>query len=251
MAMEFYNALKTGAVTPSEEWRESLQYLINDQFENASDYYTIKKENRATKVLSDINVRLTKSYNIKQTTSIRDDYYTIIFKDNTTINSLGDMFYFNDYYYMAVDIGRTNTPTNSCMVQRCNVQLKFFDNNNNVMPTISATPIIINAIATNKLLNPTDDKIVMLPEDYMIVRIPNNSDGKKIKFNVAGGTRFLLGDPLECWNCVAYDSISDVRKTIGDNPTDINGIINLKFKKTGRNDKMDNISLGIAKQNCY
>jgi hypothetical protein len=93
----------------------------------------------------------------------------------------------------------------------------------------------------------------MLPDDQMMVKIPNDSDGRLLRINNNGGTRFILGNPAQCWSCVAIDSITDVRTTAEEIPNDLNGIINIKLsnKTAPINKAMDNLSLGLAKQNCY
>jgi hypothetical protein len=253
MSYKFYNAYNSIATTPKQEILNDLQNVIDQDFENASDVYTILKKDRDTGVFSEITVRLTKPYEIKQMSTIKDDYYKIIFKDNDISSYMGDIFEFSNYRYMVVDVDGDNTPTNSCLVRRCNIQLKFIANNGAVVPILSSTPTVIDAIAHNEFFNPKEDKMVTLPNEQLWVQIPNDADGRLIKYDNNGGTKFLLGNPYQAWACISMDTVTEVRPTVEDTPNSINGIINIKLsnKVASVNNSVDNLILGIAKQRCY
>lgn len=254
MPYDAYNAyLSIAPSTSKSYYQEQLQELIDYQFDNASDYYTVQKKDRLTGLWSNLGVRLTKPYEVKNMTTIRDDYYKVIFSNTDIDVYLGDMFEFNNYRYMAVDIGRTNSPTNSCLIQRCNVRLKFYSTNVSVMPStpVGNTLYIIDGILTNKLANPSEDRLIMLPDDQAWVEIPNSEEARLINWTDKGGTRFLIGNPIECWNCIAFDSIADNRPTIEEVPNILNGTINIKLKKSQINTITDNLVLSIARQSCY
>lgn len=246
--MKFYDAQLTNTTSPSVEWRNSLQALVDYNFENASDYYTIKKQDRSTGVWSDISVRLAKEFNIKHMTTVRDDYRKIIFKNNSVTSIMGDMFEFNNYRWMVIDTGRLETATNAVMIQRCNVQLKFIPAATPVLPVLPSTPLVIDAIAMNRIIDPSEDRIILLPQNQLRVLVPNTSDTKKIKWAPNGGTRFIFGDPAQLWMVTAYDGISNVRRTVEATPNDLNGYVELRMTLNGINNQIDNVPERVAKQ---
>jgi hypothetical protein len=235
----------------ASNFRDTLQLSVNQGFEFASDYYIVKSKNRTNGLWFDMGVRLTKPYKIELSSSLRDDHYEVIFKDSTYAANLGDMFEFSDYRYMVIDISRLKSPTSSCMVQRCNLQLKFMASNTAV---ISATPgsfLTIDGVGITNLSMPTENKMSNLSDDEIRVSIPNDAYGRLINYSVNGGTKFLLGNPLKAYSCVSIDNITHVRRNV--NNTDTNGFIVLKLSNKGSqiNSFVDNLTLGIAKQNCY
>ena len=251
MAYEYYNSYQ--ASTPlslSQGYRHNLQQLINNEFENASDYYVIERYNRLTSAWENVEVRITSPYHIKQMYTIKDDYRTLIFKDVNKMIYMGDMFRFNDYIWICMDLGHLESPTNACMVQRCNITLKFIPNNEVVISALSSTPLEIYGISSKYLLtSPTSDKMIIMPDNQMILKLSNDSNVKLIKYTPNGGTRFLIGNPYQCWNCISIDLLQDIRPDINGN--NLNGTINIKLQLSQVNNTTDNLKIGIAKQSCY
>lgn len=245
MAYEFYNAYNSIISTPAEKFRSDLQSVVNSQFEIASDYFIIQRFNRISGTPTDLGVRLTVPYHIKGLSTIKDDYRQILFKSNDIVNHIGDLYSFNDYYYMVIDTGRVETPTNSCIVQRCNVHLKFTESTpltSNVMNIWGiASRYYIGGLST--------DSYIKLPDDQLDVIIPNDPNGRKIKYTTSGGTRFLLGNPYQNWRVTNYDNISKVRPTTAD--VDTNGLISLQLTLSEINTSYDDLTYGVAWQDYF
>lgn len=138
MTLPGYVAWRTVSPTPSEYWRDGLQALIDQGFENASNVFTIQKLNTSTNLYENITVRLDTPYDIKQNTTFEDDFRKIIFKDNTKLPLVGDSYYFNDFYWICIDKSNVNSPTISCIVQKCKHSISLYKSG-----ILSQVPIII------------------------------------------------------------------------------------------------------------
>lgn len=139
MPYDSYNAyLLVAASTPSEYWRDGLQEFVNVEFNNASDIFTIQKLNTSTNLYENITVRLTTPYDIKQNATNEDDFRQIIFKNDDYPPLVGDSYYFNSYYWICVDTDSTDSPTTSCIVQKCDRSITLYKNG-----ILSQVPIII------------------------------------------------------------------------------------------------------------
>ena len=253
MAYSFYNAYQsktnTGStpMTPAAKFRWDLQQFVNSDFEIASDYYVIQKQDRSTGVWSDYGVRIEAPFAIKQQFTIKDDYRKFIFKDGTTVINMGDMFIFNDYYWMVVDVGRLETPTASCIVQRCNVQLKFTET-----ALLYEDIITIYGVSSTFYANPLNiQQYVTLPDTQMQVRVPNDANSRKILASSKGGTRFLIGNPYRNWRTIGMDTVSEVRPTFaGTVVDDVNGMIMFKLQLE-QLDPNDDLVNGVAYQDYF
>ena len=170
MALPFYTAWKTVSPTsPSNYWKESLQALIDEQFENAPNIYTIQKENNLTGLYEDIIVRLEVPYELKQISTKADDFRKIIFKNNSVSTLIGDYYKFNDSYWICTDDSRIETPTNSCIIQRCNNTIAINKNN-----TFYTVPCIVETTINLYRMQLEENKYLSELNDNIIVRVPNN-----------------------------------------------------------------------------
>jgi hypothetical protein len=253
MAYEFYDMAQTvNSTSVASSYRDDLQAVVTDQFDNASDYYPVERRNRTTKVWETIYVRITQPYEIKQQSTIKDDHRTLLFKNQTEVLNMGDLYRFNNYVWMCMDTGRIETPTSSCLIQRCNVELKFANNNSAVVPSTPVFNTVYGVLSLGKDLNmPIEDRLATTSNDEVKVYIPNDADSRLIKMSPNGGTKFLLGNPCRAYSCVSMDTLTFVRKdTTG---ADVNGFIELKLsnKISNVNTAIDNTTYGLAKQSCY
>jgi hypothetical protein len=156
-----------------DQWKEDLQALIDEQFENASNIYTIKKFNNVSGLYEDIIVRLDTPYELKQKSSRVDDFRKVIFKDNNITTLIGDSYQFNNSYWICVDAGTIETPTNSCIIQLCTNSLIYYQNNNP-----QQIPCIISSSAT---LDTDENKYIQTPSTTIIMRLPNTEVTRQIK----------------------------------------------------------------------
>ena len=153
MTLKYYSTyLKIAPSSPQNKYKDELQQLINNQFDNASDIYTIQEEQ--TFGLQDwqsLSVRITHVLSDKNTSEKKDDdWRQIIFKDISHYYGLGIRYQFDNCTWITVQSDQYHYPTASAIVRRCNNLLKWYDSTN----TLQTEPCII------------DDKIQRYRNEY-------------------------------------------------------------------------------------
>jgi hypothetical protein len=234
MTLKYYNSyLPIAPSSPKQIYWDDLQAVIDDQFENASDYLTIQKESSTSpNSYEDIGVRLTVPYQLSQRFTIKDDCREILFKSNDIEIALGDRYQFNGFYWLTVDTGRVETPTNSCQIERCNASLKFYDENGdyNEIPCIAQSKSVYDV---------KQDKMIWIPDGKMRVLIKYDKQGKKINID----RRFIINGLA--WRCGSRDYITYVRNNQGyiemyfasdfESSNDKNGVADVLIRKATYN----------------
>lgn len=248
MAYSAYDAiLSVRESTPTLSYKAHMQAIINSQFDRASNYYIVQLKDRYTGLYSDIGVRIDGWYAQNSTEKIvHDDLKKITFKDCDQSIDLGDIFQFNNYRWMVVSTDVVSGVTKSCGVQRCNLQLKFVDSTLDVMPTITDTVLVVDAIADVNIYIPLEDRYVLLPANQMSVKVPNDATTIKIK-DAPRGTRFLCGSPVKGWRVIGIDNVTQIRDNLDATPLRT-GIISLIMKSESVNKSLDNVTERVAKQ---
>ncbi|MBW3020720.1 hypothetical protein KY334_05465, partial [Candidatus Woesearchaeota archaeon] len=208
---DFLNATGVFSDNPTQHMKDDLQTVANEGFEISSNYYVIKHIKRinslddfTTPVKTDIGVRLVTPYDIKQKTLIKDDFFKVIFKDFNYAVNLGDVFEFNNYKWIVISTSNIKSITNSVLIQRCNVTLKFTEQSP-LTTNILTIPAVANKYIIDDLKN---EQFILLPDTELDIIIPNDFLGRKIKWTDKGGTRFLLGSPYQNWKTTSYDNIT-------------------------------------------
>jgi hypothetical protein len=235
---------------PAQYYKDSLQNVIDDRFERASDYREVDLLDRESLVGTTIGVRVVKINSADRDNDISDDHYKILFKNFDNDVQLGDLFEFDDYRWLVTDVSKVRTETLTCVIKRCNAKLKFIESNNDVVPTITDTVLSIDCIIDKSMYSAEDDRYYSIPIESVVVKLPNNSSGRKIRFQHNKGTRFLLGNPAMAYSTVGIDSLSLSRTNISGSNSD-NGILVLRLKIEAINNRTDNVDEMVAKQLCY
>lgn len=256
MAFESYNAYLANTTTvadnPNEYFKQSLQAVSDSVFDIASDAYTIKHRSRITNqtladtpVWTDVRARLVRPYEIKQTNLIKDDLFNLVFKDFDYVALLGDIFEFNGYRWIVINTSLMRSVTSSVLVQRCNAKLRFTEST-----PLSSNVIEIDALASKLIFNSLkENQFITLPDNEMLVQIPNDYLGVKIKWSEKGGTRFLLGQPYQNWRAIGFDNIS-LNRVSQDGLTH-SGIIKLNMQLSQLNKGLDDEVNGVAWQDYF
>lgn len=249
MAYNFYNAyLSTAATSSQQYWQAGNNQLMNQMMSDSVDYFQIKKKNRSSGIFSNTYARVTPWISDRSTGKVHDDFKKLIFAPQSATPILGDVFEFDSHRWMVVGTDNILSPTVDCVVQRCNVQIKFYASATPVMPNLPSSGLItLDGIASNRLSDPMEDKIILMPNDMLMLRLSNDTDARRIKYTgTKGGTRFLLGNPVTAWKTVAIDSVSDVRPAV--TGEDSNGILNMRLQSDVMNAQVDNVAQKVAVQ---
>jgi hypothetical protein len=178
---------------------------------------------------------------------MRDDFRNIIFKNNSSTPLLGDVYKFNNYYYMCIDVNAVESPTVSCTVQRCNTILKFTEST-----PLSSNVMTIYGVSSRYYIDGLKkNQFITLPDNDVDVYIPNDTNGRKIVYTYKGGTRFLLGNPYQNWQVTSFDNITKRRPSATGNSDDDNGIIMLQLSLSEINSGYDDLVNGVAWQDYF
>jgi hypothetical protein len=248
----YLNSYLPSTPTPQNIFRNNLQNISNMVFEISSNYQVIKHMKRknieATPVIptewTEVGARIVKPYELQRTTVISDDFIKLFFKTYDYDVLLGDIFEFNNYRWLVVNANKDLNKPNSVLVQRCNVSLRFVEQeplNENIIEIFG----ISSKYAMNQL---RDGQFIKLPSNQVEVWIPNDVNGRKIEWTIQGGTRFLLGTPYQNWITTSYDNVTFKRTTLDGNE---HGIIRLDLELSTINTGMDDLNNGIAWQDYF
>ena len=123
----------------------------------------------------EIIVRLDTPYELKLKTSISNNFRKVIFKDNSISTLIGDMYKFNDSYWICTDGGTIESPTSSCIIERCSNTLKFYDKNSILYE--------IPCIVTKGSIGLDEQKIISTLDSEIAIQISNTSITRQIKIN--------------------------------------------------------------------
>jgi len=253
----YLNSHNNNVLTPTQQFKNNLQQISNDTFEIASNYYIVKHHARvtdsllaatpsvaSTPITTDVGVRLSTLLSIQRLTAIKDDFLKVTFKDFDYDVQLGDIFEFNSHRWLVVNTSVETSVTASALLQRCNLQLKFTEDE-----PLDTDIMVIDAVSSKYAMEELrDGQFIKLPDNKVEVWVPHNAIGRKIHNSYGGGTRFLIGDPYSNWMTTSYDSISRNRTDLDGNTQ---GIIRLELELSSINTGLDDLTNGVAWQDYF
>lgn len=210
MSLPYYNAVLNTSDSPSNLWKDDFQAFVDSEFENASDYYTIQKENNLNE-LENLGVRLVAPYKIGASSTMRDDFKNIIFPTYTTNVIIGERYYFDGYWWITIDTGNVKSSSASCLVQRCYDFLRFYDD----LGIYHEIPAVVSKGGFYDL---DADKMMQLPNNQLRILIKYDNESKLIKWADVDSvdskyTRFILNG--QAFRTVSSDPHSMVRLGVG------------------------------------
>ena len=123
----------------------------------------------------EIIVRLDTPYELKLKTSVSNDFRKVIFKDSSVSTLIGDIYKFNDSYWICTDGGTIESPTSSCIIERCNNTLQFYDSTS----TLHSIPCIISKGS----ISLDEQKIISTLDSEVAIQISNTSITRQIPMN--------------------------------------------------------------------
>lgn len=188
MTLKYYSSyLNSLPSSTQQSFLNDLQQTINEQFQIASDVYTIQEEQNFGKLdWQDINCRIT---HVLPDTNISpqkksDDWRNIIFDNISHYYALGIRYQFDDNVWITVQSDYYHKPTASAIIRRCDSTFKFYDANQNLVEE----PVIIDYdLRLTKLLFGKD---IILPQGHITVICQMNDSTKQISIN----KRFMLSE---------------------------------------------------------
>jgi hypothetical protein len=243
MSYKYTNASSTiNNRTPKEAWIQDFQENLNEQFYNASNVWTIKEESPYGEFeFVNQDVRITHVINGETGMNLGDDWKTLLFQDISHPVYLGGYYFFDDNYWIVVNLETIKNLTSSCTVRRCNNTLRWLD----TLGAIRSIPCVLEYVVQKNRNYLTAGSANVTPSGMLECQVQMNDRSNMIRPN----QRFLFGNST---NWTAYkaqgggiNNFLNV-KTLNNKS---NGFIRLSFEIDYVNQDTDDLVNGIANIN--
>lgn len=157
-----------------ETGNTSVDYFINVQQAKLNDEF-INSPTIVTGKLNGVSLtfRVCSYFNRKTLTINPDSYQKVIFQDIKQIIKIGDAFEFNGYNWLCSETNTTPL-SSSCLVERCNYIIKYY----NSKSLLINTPCITKSQAS---LGINETKVMIMGNSKLSVKLPNNKNTIEIK----------------------------------------------------------------------
>lgn len=234
----FNTVFNTKSTSISENFKQDLQYKIDNEFELASDVYTVQEEQNFGKLdwSNDLTVRITHILSDKNTgEKLGDDFRNLIFSDMNHLYSLGKRYSFSDNYWITTNTDTYKYPTASVCIRRCNNILNNYDE----YGLLHSEPCIID----NQIRSTDFDfnQKLIIPDGSVTVIIQGN-DWTKNQYKL--NKRFVFGG--QAWKCTF---INNFQRTKTNDSSSVNIIRMILMKDAIAPD--DDIINNIPNVNTY
>ena len=240
MAYKYMTAGASIRKTPRQQHIDDFQQLLDEQFYDAADVFTIQEETAlASGVYQNIDVRITGLINTNTGERIEDDFKKILFQDVGHPVSLGKMYQFDSNYWVTVNIDKVKTLASTATVRRCNNVLRWQDRNTGAVYRV---PCAVNYLIKENRNYSTSGSELVVPSGMIEVFAQFNNDTNRIRPN----QRFLLGNSS---NWISYRVQGGGLANFNNLTTLDNmsvGLLRLSFEIDYTNNATDDIVNGIA-----
>lgn len=210
MELNFYDAkLKIAPKNCDSYYMEHMQALVNDRWDNTTSLYTIGQEKPFGSLeFEDIDVHLTHAIEKSTGKKQGDDFREIIFRDLNYTVVLGSCWFFDNCYWLAINLDEYNRVSKNIFVRRCNNVLKYYDETDGHLVEI---PCILEYDATSPQPQVTQDIITANNTINLIVQ------GNEVTRKIFTNQRFVFGGrPFKVtgFNNYMWKSMLDPEPTI-------------------------------------
>lgn len=172
MAYEAYKAyLSVVKSTPSEYYKDYYNEFVNENFSSTTTYEEVL--HNGTK----INVRVVGIFSKESPTRRMENHQKIIFKDETYVVNIGDIFVFDDSNWLCIDVSTTSV-SKSCVVAKAMYQLNLHKSG-----ILYKVPACVESSIRLYSMSLDETKYISQLEDNIIVRISNNDITSSIQIN--------------------------------------------------------------------
>lgn len=120
--MAFYDSYIVSVQPPKQYWKEQLQEMVNQEFENAStvQYDVMEEDSFGSLTFHPVECRINSLVDAKTGQRNNDDYRKIIFKDLNKSPSIGTRYKFENNIWICFSTDNIKTDTSSAYLRRCN-----------------------------------------------------------------------------------------------------------------------------------
>lgn len=158
LGFKFYNAESAIRVSPKNSYREDFKAISDMTFENAPNVFLKDDENHieyevayGTKVFCPVDARVDSVVNAGTQTNLGDDFKSFIFRQDFPMPYYGQMFKWQNNYWIVINTNNYESIPISCVVRRCNNVLRWINKDGGIMeePCILAYNIMEGTNYTN------------------------------------------------------------------------------------------------------
>jgi len=225
---------------PKDALTSDFQTALDLDFKTASDWFTIQREtSHGSGLYSNIDVRVNRLFDGKTTVSVGDDYKRILFKNSSYNPQLGSLFFFDNNYWIVINLEAIKSLGTTCVVRRCNNTLRWRDDNTG---RTYSEPCIIDYLIKESRDYSTGGSALVQPSGFVEVIIQYNSRTNLIR----PSKRFLFGNPN---NWIGYKLMGGGLHNFDNRYTNNNtsgGLIRLSMLSNQTNETTDDLVNGIA-----
>lgn len=127
MAYEYYEAYLGGiANSPKDDYHEEMQANVAEAFYNSPNWYTIEEEDDfGSETYSNTNVRIGTVINPSTGANQGDDWRKLTYPDIDKVVKIGQLYRFDDNYWIVVSSHVFSGVTTSSIIRRCNDTLRW------------------------------------------------------------------------------------------------------------------------------
>jgi hypothetical protein len=236
-------SLGTKGVNPKNQYVELFQQTLDEQFYNASNWWTIQEETSVgSKEYVDIDVRIAHVINAETGLKLGEDWKTLLFKDVDHPIELGKQYIFDNSTWITVNAEVVKNLTGTCTIRRCNNSLRWIDEETGVFYEEACC---IEYLVKEPRNYATAGSPFMTPGGFLHIVAQLNDNSNKINEN----QRFLFGN-VGHWTCykVIGTGINDFKNTETYNNESAK-VLNLDLTADYVNDQLDDVINGIADVN--
>jgi hypothetical protein len=175
-----------------QEFTDFFHYKVEQEFANATNVYTIQEEYPfGSSQLRDVQVRISQVINTETGVNQGDDWKKLVFANGQDIGD-GQLFFFDNNWWMVANAETIKSLSRSCVVRRCNNTLRWVDEQGGR----HSVPCILGYKINENRDYSTAGSSLVNPSGVMEVVVQFNPATNKIKPN----QRFLFGNP-DNWTC--------------------------------------------------
>lgn len=206
MSLPYWDATSDIRLKPSDRYKSDWEAYVKRQYDNAYNWFDIEKETAiGSQEYESMKIRLNSVLNPGTGLQLSDDWQALIF-DVGFSPQIGLRYKYKDNIWITVNIQKYSTPTDNCIIHRCNNYLALTDKFGN----LHKEPCVIDPAL--KYGNIYYNNSVDIPQGSIVIWLQLNQYTKDIYVN----DRFLIG-----YN-EAY-RVKNVINYLSDNTFNVNG----------------------------
>lgn len=222
-----------------QNYEDDFQKLLEREFYNSTTIYTIKEETVfASKVFSDLDVRIVEVVKGETSNLESDDYKKLLYKSTSHPVEVGYLYTFDSNTWIAINTKRKKSLPVTSIVRRCNNTLRWISEDGGVY----SEPCVIDYLIKENRNYSTAGSALVNASGMIEILVQFNERTNKIKEN----QRFLFGNSTN-WTAfrVSGGGVNNLNNLeTGDN--DSSGFLRLTMAVDLENQDTDDLVNGIA-----